>query len=191
MKQVSSDSPQEEAFPPWETFDDDLPSRGLLSFYDGLRVRVVEALEKRGGRFGGHAADTLLLVPDVFVLLVRIALDKEVPKDSRKLVASALAYFVLPLDLFPEAVVGGIGFTDDLVLALAVLTQAMSGDLEPFAEKYWSGSERLRVIMRDVLVSADRLLGNNLYERVKALLRKRGVELDEEASPSLSSSPQS
>ena len=78
------------------------------------------------------------------MLLVRLSLDKNVPTQARMLIGGALAYFVLPFDLLPEAIVGVGGYVDDLVLATAVLSQAFGGELEPYARKHWSGSEDLR-----------------------------------------------
>lgn len=161
-----------------ETYDDTLPSRGLLSFYDRLRARVLAAVERRGSKLGARAAEALLLVPDVFVLLARLALDPEVPKPKRLLVASTLAYFVVPVDFLPEAVVGVGGFADDLVLAVAVLSQAFGRELEPYAERYWSGSKKLRTVLGDVLDAAHALVGYNVYERLKGFLAKKGVDLD-------------
>ncbi|MFP3939124.1 MAG: YkvA family protein [Thermoanaerobaculia bacterium] len=157
----------------------DLPSSGLLSFYDRLRERVIEAVEKRGGRMGEGTVRALLLVPDVFILLVRLALDREVPASARMLIGGALAYFVLPMDLLPEALVGVGGFVDDLVIATAVLAQAFGGELEPYARKHWSGSEDLRVVIRDVGYAAENLLGTKLYGRLEALLARRGIRLPE------------
>ena len=156
----------------------DGPSSGLLSFYDRLRERIVQAVEKRGGRLGEGAVRALLLVPDVFMLLVRLSLDRDVPGSARALIGGTLAYFVLPIDLFPEALLGGIGFMDDIVLASAVLAQAFSGELEPYARKHWSGSEDLRVVLRDITTTAHSLLGENLFNKVKNLLRRRGIEVE-------------
>ncbi|MCP3959654.1 MAG: DUF1232 domain-containing protein [bacterium] len=158
---------------------DRLPSTGLLSFYDRLRARVVRTIERRGGKLGHRAASALLLVPDVFMLMLRLTIDKEVPKATRAVLASTLAYFVLPLDLMPEGIIGPTGYLDDLLLALSVLTQAFGKDLEPYAERYWNGSQKLRVVMGDVLAAGDTLLGNNLYGRLKTLMAKRGIEIDE------------
>ncbi len=155
----------------------ELPSTGLLSFYDRLRRRVTKAVERRGGRLGAGAVEALLLVPDIFILLVRLSLDREVPKPTRALIVGALAYFILPFDLLPEGVVGPLGYMDDLVIACAVLTQALGGDLEPFAEKYWSGPRRLRVVLRDVTRSAQALLGESLFLRVERALAKRGIKV--------------
>lgn len=154
------------------------PSSGLLSFYDRLRERIIHAVEKRGGRLGEGAVRALLLVPDVFMLLVRLSLDRDVPGSARALIGGTLAYFILPIDLFPEALLGGIGFMDDVVLAAAVLAQAFSGELEPYARRHWSGSEDLRVVLRDITTTAHSLLGENLFNKIKNLLRRRGVEVE-------------
>ena len=155
-----------------------LPSKGLLSFYDRLREKIIRTWRSAAARLSEGAVRALLLVPDVFILLVRLALDKDVPKPTRALIGGALAYFVLPFDLFPEGLLGGVGYMDDLVLAVAVLAQAFGGELEPYARKHWSGSEDLRVVLRDITETAHSLLGHNLYERVKRLLRHRGIEVE-------------
>ena len=160
----------------------DVASGGLLSFYDRLREKILHTIEKREGRRGAKLTEgtvrALLLVPDVFILLVRLALDKNVPGSTRALIGGALAYFILPIDLLPEAILGGAGYIDDLVLATAVLAQAFGGDLEPYARKHWSGSEDLRVVIRDVSETAQSLLGQNLYGKLRKLLSRRGVEME-------------
>jgi uncharacterized membrane protein YkvA (DUF1232 family) len=161
----------------------ELPSSGLLSFYDRLRERIFKSVEKRGGKLPEGAVRALMLVPDVFILLVRLALDRDVPGSTRALIGGALAYFVLPFDLLPEALLGGAGYLDDLVLATAVLSQAFGGDLEPYARKHWSGSEDLRVVIRDVTEASQSLLGQNLYDRLRRLLSRRGIELEEAPRP--------
>jgi uncharacterized membrane protein YkvA (DUF1232 family) len=156
-----------------------MPSTGLLSFYDRLRAWILKAVEKRGGRLSESAVKALLLVPDVFILLVRLALDKEVPASARAMIGGALAYFVLPVDLLPEMLLGGVGFMDDLVLATAVLSQAFGGDLEPYARKHWSGPDDLRVVLQDISQTAQSLLGKNLYGRLQGVMSRRGIRVEE------------
>ncbi len=160
-----------------------LPSTGLLSFYDRLREKILHGVEKKGGKYGEAAAEALLLVPDVFILLTRLALDKEVPRGTRALIGGALAYFVLPADLLPEAILGAGGYLEDLVLAAAVLSQAFGGELEPYAHKHWSGSHELRKVLHDITSTGQTLLGENLYARLKKLLARRGVELEGPKAP--------
>lgn len=154
------------------------PTSGLLSFYDRLRARILAAVERRGGHLAPATVRALLLVPDVFILLVRLSLDREVPTSARTMIGGALAYFILPVDLFPEAVVGGVGYLDDLVLATAVLAHAFGGDLEPYARRHWSGPEDVRKVIADVAGAAQGLLGKNLYDRLGKVLSKRGIDLD-------------
>jgi uncharacterized membrane protein YkvA (DUF1232 family) len=154
-----------------------LPPHGLLSFYDRLRERMVHTVERKGGKLSSGAVKALLLVPDVFMLLVRLALDKDVPGPTRALIGGALAYFILPTDLLPEALIGGAGYLEDLVLAAAVLSQVFGGDLERYARRHWSGSEELRTVLHDLTVTANSLLGENLYARLKKVLGKRGIDL--------------
>jgi uncharacterized membrane protein YkvA (DUF1232 family) len=172
---VQAERDSERAF----TSNDELPSSGLLSFYDRLRERIIAAVEKRGGRMSEGAVRALLLVPDVFILLVRLVMDKEVPGSTRAMIGGALAYFVLPADLLPEMLLGGAGFIDDLVLATAVLSQAFGGDLEPYARKHWSGAEDLRVVLQDISQTAHSLLGQNLYDKLKRVMGRRGIRVEQ------------
>jgi len=158
--------------------DSELPSKGLLSFYDRLREKIIHTVEKRGGKLGDGAVRALLLVPDVFILLVRLTLDKNVPRGTRAMIGGALAYFVLPVDLLPEMILGGAGYLDDLVLAVAVLSQAFGGELEPYARKHWSGAEDLRVVLKDISETSQALLGQKLYDRLRRVLGQRGIEVE-------------
>ena len=152
-------------------------SSGLLSYYGRLRSRVEAYVEKRGGRLGPAAAETLLLAPDLVVLLLRLTVDREVPGSVRSLAGGALLYFVVPVDLMPEVLVGPAGFLDDVVLAAGVLAELLQRDMEPWLDRHWSGSRRLRLVLRDVALSASWLLGGGLYERVRRKLGGWGVEL--------------
>jgi len=159
------------------------PGGRLLVAYDRLRERMLATAARKSHKLGKPTVEALLLVPDVFVLLVRLTLDRNVPGEARALIGGALAYFLLPFDLFPEGMVGGVGYLDDLVLASAVLSQALGGELEPYARRYWNGDQELRTVLHDVSRSASTLLGRNLHGRLKHLLARRGVELREPQRP--------
>ncbi len=161
-----------------DTALDTLPSSGLLSFYDRLRRRVQDFLEERGGSLGSTATDYLLLVPDVFILLARLSLDKQVPKEQRALIGSALAYFVIPIDILPEAFMGPVGYLDDLVLSAMVLSRAFGDQLEPYTDRHWSGSEKLRTVLADVAHTAESLVGKDVYGKLMTLLRKKGLDVE-------------
>ena len=87
-----------------------------------------------------------------------------------------LPYFEVDLD-HPAGVT--TLFSINNASATAVLAQAFGGELEPYARKHWSGSEDLRVVIQDVTSTAQSLLGKNLYDRLRRLMSRRGIELDD------------
>ena len=128
-----------------ESRDGDSASERLDRFYDRLRRRMAEPL---AGKVGEPLADTLLLAPDLFVLLVRLFTDRGVPAGSRSLVGGALAYFLLPADLLPEVLLGAGGYLDDVVLAAALVSHVFSSELRPFVERHWSGRGNVHGVAR-------------------------------------------
>jgi len=162
---------------------EELPHHDLLGFYDRLRSRVLDTVERRAGKLPEDVIIALLLVPDIFILLVRLTLDKEVPRRARILIGGALAYFISPIDLLPELILGPIGYLDDLVVAVAVLSQVFTGDLEPYARKHWTGRQDLRVVLHDISSAARTLLGPAVHDRLKRLLARQGIALDDSQPP--------
>ena len=152
----------------------DLGGEQLTRFYDRLRRRIAEPL---AGKIGTPLADTLLLAPDLFVLLVRLFTDRGVPGPSRSLVGGALVYFLLPADLLPEVLLGAGGYLDDVVLAAAVVTHVFSNELRPFVERHWSGRGNVHDALQDAVRAGEALLPARLYDRLARVLARRGVDL--------------
>ena len=145
----------------------------LLGFYDRVRARIVRFLERRGGRLGARTGETLLLVPDVLLLLVRLFLDRGTPQSTRALIGGALAYFLMPADLAPEIVLGPVGYLEDLVIACTVLGHVMGPEIAGAAERYWSGSGKVYEVLADVSRSGYQILGVDMAERVERLVEGR------------------
>jgi uncharacterized membrane protein YkvA (DUF1232 family) len=162
---------------------EELPRHDLLGFYDRLRSRVLDTVERRAGKLPEDVIIALLLVPDIFILLVRLMLDKEVPRRARILIGGALAYFISPIDLLPELILGPIGYLDDLVVGVAVVSQVFTGDLEPYARKHWTGRQDLHVVLHDISAAARTLLGPAVHDRLKRLLARQGIALDDSRPP--------
>jgi len=155
--------------------DETAAEQRLWRYYDRLRERFLDACGL--GEGSRTWPQTLLLAPDLFVLMVRLFLDRELPKASRQLIGGALLYFLIPVDLMPEMVLGVGGFLDDVVVAAAVLSHVFSDPVAPFAERHWSGSSDLRRVLSDTIATARSLLGQDLYRRLARVLRGRGVNL--------------
>ncbi len=75
-------------------------------FYQKLRSRVKEWAVREGK--DNKALKYVLLAPDFFHLLCKLMFDPRVPGSEKAKVGGAIAYFVSPIDLVPEGLIGPI-----------------------------------------------------------------------------------
>lgn len=139
-------------------------------FYDRIRVRIHGFVGSRGGTLG-RTADFLLLVPDVFILLWRLLGDSRVKGKDKILVASAVAYFISPIDLMPEAFLGPIGYLDDLVFGVYVLNHMLTTVDVNVLREHWSGSADVLQTIRRVMNAADDLVSKEVVGKLKKLAK--------------------
>lgn len=151
--------------------------RGVVSperarrFYDRVRASIQEYIDRAGGVLG-KTAEFLMLVPDVFILLWRLTTDGRVKGKDKILLGSAVAYFILPFDLMPEALLGPIGYLDDLVFAVYVLNKILSNTDPAVLREHWSGSDDVLEMIQKVLTAADSLVAGDVLGRLKKMVKK-------------------
>ncbi|HXG58683.1 MAG TPA: DUF1232 domain-containing protein [Thermoanaerobaculia bacterium] len=139
-------------------------------YYDRIRRNIREFLAKKGS-VAGRAAPYLLLAPDVFILLWRLTNDPRVTGRNKVLLGSAIAYFILPLDFIPEMFAGPMGLVDDLVLAVYVLNRMLLDTDPEILREHWSGEGDLLETIQRVLAAADNLVGSDLLNKLKNLVK--------------------
>jgi len=140
-------------------------------FYDRIRKSIQEFVDGKSAILG-KTAEFLLLVPDVFILLWRLTTDSRVKGKSKVLLGSAIAYFILPFDLIPEAIVGPIGYLDDLVFAVYVLNKIVTDTDPNILREHWSGGEDVLDMIQRVLNAADSLVEKDVLGRLKKMVKK-------------------
>jgi uncharacterized membrane protein YkvA (DUF1232 family) len=140
-------------------------------FYDRVRTAIHEYIERKGGGAVGKTAEFLLLVPDVFILLWRLTNDSRVSGKNKVLLGSALAYYIFPFDIIPEALVGPVGYLDDLVFGVYVLNKVISDTDPNILREHWSGSSDVLESIQRVLNAADTLVGTELLGRIKKMMK--------------------
>ncbi len=137
-------------------------------FYDRVRRSIQSYLDKKGGALG-KTGEFLMLVPDVFTLLWRLTTDPRVTGRDKMLLGSAVAYYIFPFDIIPEALTGPMGFMDDLILGVFVLNRVIGSDPEVVRE-HWSGSEDVLATIQRVLGAADSLVGSDMVNKIKKMM---------------------
>ena len=141
-------------------------------FYQALRARIAAWLASKGK--GYKHAQFLLLAPDLFHLLARLMLDSRIPAGDKAGLGAALAYFISPVDLLPEAFLGPAGYVDDVALAAYVLSRLINAGHGAVARELWAGDGDLFESIQHILEVADQALGSGLWERLKKQWRGLG-----------------
>jgi len=126
-------------------------------FYLGLRKKVGKWHEKKGHKY--KWADYLLLAPDLFYTLVMLMADKDVPAANKIEIVGAIAYFVSPVDLVPELILGPIGYIDDMALAALVLNDIINSISPKVVARHWPGDDDVLETTRVVIDLAAKLFG--------------------------------
>ena len=150
---------------------DQLPRDRATRFYDRIRNTIQRYVEGKG-KVLGKTAEFLLLVPDVFILLWRLTSDARVNGKDKVLLGSAVAYYVMPFDLIPEALIGPAGYLDDLVFGVYVLNKILGNVDASILREHWSGSEDVLDTIQNVLNAAESLVGKDLTGKIKKMMGK-------------------
>jgi uncharacterized membrane protein YkvA (DUF1232 family) len=149
-------------------------------FYRQLRTKMRDWLRKDGK---DHKwAEYLMFAPDLFYTLVRLMADPEVPGKQKAKVAGAIAYFISPIDLVPEAVVGPIGYIDDIALAAYVLDDVINATNTEVVTRNWPGEADVLLVIQSIIKTASSALGKGILDKLlnshlTPEVRREAVEL--------------
>ena len=143
-------------------------------FYNKLRDKVSKWFEKNSDKKPEYA-NYILLVPDFFYLLVRLTLDDRIAAIDKAKFAGVIAYFFSPIDFLPEALLGPVGYLDDLALTCFVLNLYINQQDEAgraVVKELWPGDDDVLETIQSVLQKADKWLGSGLWEKIKGVYQK-------------------
>lgn len=139
-------------------------------YYDRVRKSIQSYLDGKGGLIE-KGGEYLLLVPDFFILLWRLVNDARVNGKNKVLLGSSLIYYVIPFDFIPEAVVGPLGYMDDLVFAVYVLNKVLGDTDASVLREHWSGDSDVLDAIQRVLNAADSLVSSDILGRFKKMAK--------------------
>ncbi|NQV50504.1 MAG: DUF1232 domain-containing protein [Candidatus Marinimicrobia bacterium] len=139
-------------------------------FYQKMRVDIREWLQTKTGK-SSKWSEYLLLAPDLFHLLAKLAMDKEIPSSEKAKIAGALAYFISPIDLIPEVLFGPIGYLDDVALAAYVINSVMKKCDPAIVRRHWAGEQDILDLVQQIVDVAADMLGNKIWDKLKNLVK--------------------
>jgi len=126
----------------------ELPSyKEQQDFYTKLRAKITNYVESKSTK-AGKFTPYLLFAPDFFHLLIKSMLDDRIDSKSKTLIGSAILYFITPIDVLPEGLVGPGGFIDDLIVATFVINILLNKFSTEVIEEHWAGEDKLLNTMK-------------------------------------------
>lgn len=141
-------------------------------FYDKIRKQFRNKMNDLREKLGDRTTEYVLLLPDLFVLFVRLARDDRVPQGSKIIAGVALAYLISPIDLIPDMIFG-LGWLDDVILAVYAVKRLLIDVDQAIIEEHWTGEADLLVQVQEVVEKADSLVGSRIVNAIRRTLRRR------------------
>lgn len=135
-------------------------------FYLKLRKNITFWLETNT-KIKPKVREFLLVVPDIFYLLVKLVQDPDVPANKKVKLVSAIAYFISPIDVLPEMMLGPIGYLDDLGLAAYLLNDLLNTIDPQIIKRNWAGDIDILLLIKKILLNIENFIGKGIWEKVK------------------------
>jgi len=109
----------------------------------------------------------LLVAPDIFYLMVKLVQDPDVPQSKKLKLITAIAYFISPIDILPEAFLGPIGYLDDLGIAAYILNDLLNSIDPQIVKRNWVGDVDVLYIIKKILINIDNIIGKGIWDKVR------------------------
>lgn len=131
-------------------------------FYTELRAKIQKQMKKYGGFWFGKY---LLYVPDFFYLVYKLYKDPEVKSIEKKKLLGVLLYFIAPINLIPP-IIPGLGFIDDLYLAMIAVDSLLKTTPPQVVRKYWLGDEDVIGLIQKTISDLNEKIGAGAIKRL-------------------------
>jgi uncharacterized membrane protein YkvA (DUF1232 family) len=115
--------------------------------------------------------DVLFLLPDLFILVVRLIGDSRIKRGLRLKLVAVSAYVISPIDILPDLLVP-FGLTDDafaLAIVLSHVIAMMSDAEESVLREHWEGDGDVIVQIQKVATKADRFLNMKITKLIRRI----------------------
>ena len=139
-----------------------------VDFYQKLRNEVKQWLNKNLDA-ENKWSDYVLAAPDLFHLLCKLSVDKEVPSKKKIKLVAGIAYFISPIDLLPEAFLGPIGYLDDIAVSAYILNDLVNNVDPQVVRKHWAGEQDILDLIKTILANADKMIGGRLWQKIRKI----------------------
>ncbi len=142
-----------------------------FQFYEKLREKY--SIKRSSKDDPQNISDYLFLLPDVFVLICRLALEKRLSVSNKLFMSAVAAYFMLPIDIIPDFV-PFIGFLDDFVLAIFAFDHLFKEVDNKIILDNWSGEVDMLETTKRVIGLANKQISSKILNKIKKIVNSKG-----------------
>ena len=137
-------------------------------FYKNMRNELRDWARSDSGK-NNKWVEFLLWAPDLLHLMCKLTIDGRVPVSEKAKLGVAIAYFISPIDLIPEALLGPVGYVDDIALCAYVLNSLINHTDKNIVIENWAGDGDVLQIIKQILAVADEMVGSGLWNKLKKM----------------------
>ena len=136
--------------------------------YQNTRAKATDALSAKVGR---KVTNVIAVPADLAYLLVKLAMDPDVPSGRKLDFLLSVAYLLLPLDFIPDKwpILGKI---DDIYVGLSAVAKVLRGTEREILMRYWQGDEAMLDKTRNWLMMVDLKFGSGLAKNLVKYVEK-------------------
>ncbi len=145
-----------------------------IAFYEKLRGRIITQLRLYTKNRYNTLIEYLMFLPDLFILLTRLMMDKRVSNSQHLLISAMIAYVIMPIDLIPD-MIPVIGYLDDLVFVVYGLNMILNDIDKQIVLENWSGEEELIYLLGAITDKANRMMNKKVLFMIRRILRRRKI----------------
>jgi len=139
-------------------------------YYQKLRERVRQWAAQKAPRWMQPLVPWILVGPDLFVLLVRLARDERVPAAVKVMTGAVIAYFIMPVDLIPD-IIPLVGEVDDVAVAIFALEQISRRVPAALIQELWPGEGKVVDLVRAGTALFSRALPSRMLESIRRMVK--------------------
>ncbi|MEA1972208.1 MAG: DUF1232 domain-containing protein, partial [Candidatus Cloacimonadota bacterium] len=137
--------------------------KDYTKFYEKLKFKF----RKKSNKKINKISDYLFLLPDFFMLFIRLLKDPRIEKRMKFFIVGVIAYVISPLDIIPDFI-PIIGYVDDLVLVVFALNSMLNDIDAEIVQDNWSGQSDMLQKLKDISTMAEKLFSKRILNQIKS-----------------------
>lgn len=118
--------------------------------------------------YNGEYASFIDCGPNLFKLLCDVLDEEAIDRETRNEICSAIAYYVVPMDIIPEQIYGPYGYIDDIYITVYVLRNVAEKYGYDLLQEVWDFPNNVKEVMDDCYEKSFEVLEEDQIESILA-----------------------